>query len=273
MSGFFKPADYLSKDPATVDEREAKRLRYDAKQRAKLCRAMVRVTARRGYAGASVHEALRVAGYGKSAYYRHFEDRESCLLEAFERSAATLLGRVGAAAGDGDGPATRVGVGLQAFVEMLGGAPDLARVMLIEVRVAPRCREAQQRWLGRFAELLEGCLSADTSGADGEVARLVAGALLERLASGVRKEGRGKLAEALPDLAFIALAPYAGTEGAMTEMGRYREQLSRRAPKPRVTPDPERSKAERSPREELLARVETMSEEEAARARLIIEEG
>ncbi|HET6570523.1 MAG TPA: TetR/AcrR family transcriptional regulator [Solirubrobacterales bacterium] len=146
MSHFFDPADYLSEDPATVSEREAKRLWYDARQRAKLCRAMVRVTARRGYAGASVHDALRVAGYGKAAYYRHYENRESCLLEAFERCAATLLGRVSAAAGNGDGPATRVGPGLEALVDLLGGAPDVARVMLIEVRVTQRCREAQQRW-------------------------------------------------------------------------------------------------------------------------------
>jgi AcrR family transcriptional regulator len=159
MSRFFDPADYLSKDPATVREGKAKRLRYDAKQRAKLCRAMVQVTARRGYAGASVHEAARVAGHGMAAYYRLFQDRESCLLEAFERCAATLFERVVAAADVESELAGRIGAAMRALVDLLGGEPNVARVMLIEVRVTPRCREAQQRWLRDFAGLLGRCLS------------------------------------------------------------------------------------------------------------------
>jgi AcrR family transcriptional regulator len=274
MSGFFNPADYLSKDPAAVDEREAKRLRYDAKQRAKLCRAMVRVTARRGYAGASVHEAARIAGYGMAAYYRHFEDRESCLLEAFERCAATLFERVVAAESVEGVAGGRIGAALRTLVDLLGSQPNVARVMLIEVRVTQRCREAQQRWLGCFADLLARCLSADAARVDGEVARLVSGALLERLTSSVREEPRGELAEALPDLAFIALAPYIGVEAAAVEMSRYREQLPPRPPpRPRISPRPKKSKGGRmSAKEELLAEVETMSDGEAARARLILEE-
>lgn len=277
MSRFFAPADYLTKDHASVSVGKAKRLRHAAEQRAKICRAMVRVTARRGYAGASVHEALRVAGYGKAAYYRHYEDRESCLLEAFERCAATLLESVTAAVDEGGEVTNRIGSGLRALVDLLEDEPDVARVMLIEVRVAQRCREAQQDWLGRFTELLGECASADTAEADAEVTRLVAGALLERLASSLREKPKGKLAKALPDLIFIALAPYAGIEAAMAEMRRYRKPSSlarQQTPKPDPTGESKMPVAgERPPKEELLARVEALSDEEAARARLIVEEG
>lgn len=271
MSHFFDPADYLSEDPATVSEREAKRLWYDARQRAKLCRAMVRVTARRGYAGASVHDALRVAGYGKAAYYRHYENRESCLLEAFERCAATLLGSVSAAVDAEDGVANRIESALQALVAQLEDKPAVARVMLVEIRVAQGCREAQQHWFERFAELLRRCLSVDAPEMDGELARLLAGSVLERLTSSLREESGSHLSEVLPDLVFIALAPCVGVEAAMKEMDRHREDVPRRrAPKPRAI---NRSKeGVKSSKEMLRTQVETLSEEEAARARLVIEE-
>lgn len=277
MNPFFNPTDYLSKDTSSASEREAKRMRHQAEQRAKICRAMVRVTARRGYAGASVHEALQVAGYGKAAYYRHYENRESCLLEAFERCAATLLEGVIAAAEEGDDVASRVGAALGTLVNLLGDNPDVAQVMLIEVRVGRRCRDAQQYWLGRFGELLEKCIATDAAAPDAEVARLMTGALLERLALSLREAPKGELTETLPDLIFIALLPRVGIESATTEMSRYGKGLSlapRYTPRPDVTGESKRPAAgERSSKEELLARVESLSDEEAARARLIIEDG
>lgn len=179
---FFDPSDYLHGDPdEAASEREAKRLRREAKQRAKLCRAMTAVTAKRGYEGASIHETVGLAGYGKATYYKLFPTKEACLLEAFERCGDAIVAAVEEAIVGASDPVAKAEAGLGTLVEALAAHRDVARVALVEIRVAGApCREAQQRWLGRFEGLLQN-LSAEIE-PEAEAARLAVGAVSTILA-------------------------------------------------------------------------------------------
>jgi AcrR family transcriptional regulator len=94
-------------------------------QRERLMAAMVTVTAERGYEAATVADLLARSGVSRSAFYRHFANKEECfgatLGEILERSARAVE-----ASYDGRGSA------LEVFVALIVGQPEAARLCFVE---------------------------------------------------------------------------------------------------------------------------------------------
>jgi AcrR family transcriptional regulator len=63
-------------------------------QRERLLNGMARAVARRGYAEATVAEAIANAGVSRSTFYEHFADKEECFLAAFRELAPVLAGEL-----------------------------------------------------------------------------------------------------------------------------------------------------------------------------------
>lgn len=228
---FFDPHDYLERDPATAQTKvEAERLVREAGQRAELCRTMAKVAAERGFEGTGIYRVVGTAGLGSLTFYKLYESKEACLLEAFERCSEAIFARVEEAVRNGGVDfAQQVEAGLRELLELLAAEPDVARVVLVEIRVGgTACREAQQRELRRFGQLLElGCAARRCGPKEKETARMVVGAIAGFLTSEVSAGTPIDLGRVLPELSFIALAPYLGVEGAATEMRRRQEELIR----------------------------------------------
>lgn len=225
---FFDPHDYLERDPATArDKVEAARLVREAEQRARLCEAMTRLAAQRGFRAVYPQRVFGAAEVGSGTFYKLFEDREACLREAFERCAEVIFTRVATAAqASGDDFTRRLEAGLGELVDILASDPDVGRLLLVEIRVGDSgCREAQQRWLGRFAGLLEACRGAAAD--DDETARMVVDALVFLLGQRVADDGPRTLPQMLPELVFVALAPYFGTATAAAEQSLAAVRLPR----------------------------------------------
>lgn len=219
---FFDPNGYIHGDPAKAEtEFGARRLRREGRQRAGLCRCMAQVAARRGFEAATIDDAVRLSGFGKATFYKLFEDKDACLLEGFERCGEAIIARVAQRTRYGEEFAEAVEATLRELLRILAAEPDVARLVLVEVRVAgPRCREAQQRWLERFAGLLEDADLRSGPGAGEATARMTVGALAFLLASKVSREETAELPGMLPDLLYVALAPYLGTKAAAEMRGR-----------------------------------------------------
>jgi len=205
---FFDSADYLEADPAQAkSEREAERLRREAEQRAKLCEATTRLAARGGLEAATIQLAARSAGVGQGTYYKLYDSREACLREAFERCAATTLTRVEvAAAGSGGDLADRLEAGLRELLAVLDANPEVARLLLVEIRAGDDpCREARQGWLERFAGLLAAGRSPASPPRAGSTAWMTTAALASVLA--LRLENDEPLPGALGELVRIGSWP------------------------------------------------------------------
>lgn len=155
---FFDPESYLEGDPAAAAEpREAARLAREAEQRAGLCEALVRVAAREGYGATTIDAVVAERRLGKMTFYKLYSSLEAGLLEAFEVCARRIYERVTAAAEGRSGRKAKVEAGVAELLEVLSEWPEVARVALVEIRAGgAECREAQQRWLGKFGGLLEG---------------------------------------------------------------------------------------------------------------------
>jgi AcrR family transcriptional regulator len=177
---------------------------------------MTEVAARRGFEAATIEGAARGSGFGKATFYKLFGSKEECLLEAFERCAETILARVAEASRYGAGLPGQVEAALRELLEILAAEPDVARLVLVEVRVAGApCRKAQQRWLGRFAERLEEAGQQAGGERSQWTARMTVGALAFLLAW---KVGHGETAElaTMREELLRAVAPHFEAE-ARTE--------------------------------------------------------
>jgi uncharacterized protein (DUF2267 family) len=106
---------------------------------------------------------------------------------------------------------------------MLMAEPDVARLMLIEIRtMGPAGQERHRDALARFAQLLASVFdrgkarSAERAASAGMVAGAVASTLAQEVDAGRVDE----LKSLLPGLVFVALAPYLSPTTAVAELRR-----------------------------------------------------
>src|SRR3954463_13011779 len=125
-----------------------------APQRARLLDAMIDVVADKGYAAATVTDAVRAARVSRGTFYALFASKEACFIEAYRRSVDTLVGRIERAVRErhGDWPA-RLRAGLETYLQCLAETPRLARIWLLELHLAGEAARAERdATLRRFAD-------------------------------------------------------------------------------------------------------------------------
>jgi len=273
---FFDAKDYLGHEQAgAMTPAEAERLKREAAQRARLCATMTRLAARHGFAAVSAQQVFSAAELGSGTFYKLFADREACLLEAFERCAGTIFARVAAAEeAGGDNFASRLEAGLGELVDTLAADPDVARLMLIEIRAGDSgCREAQQRWLGRFAGLLAGGDHGNAAARSGSLARMTAGALATLSTLTIIEKGPEALPTILEELTDVGLWPQ---RGAKAEISVQAEGAAGDRDDRPAAPVPSKGRAARllrtrSQRLRLLAAMTALAGEKGYEATLLTE--
>jgi AcrR family transcriptional regulator len=123
-------------------------------QRARLVEGMIQAVAEKGYAAATVADAVRAARVSRGTFYAQFASKEECFLEAYKYGIDVIVERIRAAirAEQGDWVA-RLRTGLNAYLTTLAGEPRFARTHLFEVHMAgPRAGAARDQALRAFAD-------------------------------------------------------------------------------------------------------------------------
>jgi AcrR family transcriptional regulator len=188
--------------------------------RNELSLALAEVIGRKGYAEASIGEALERSECARAEFERHFADKEECFGAAQEILLERALDEVGGGF-ERPGPwLARVCEGLVRTVELCVSQPNLARAMLVCPAAAGAAAQGRAlEALEHFAELIEPVPElpehlpprATMMAVSG-----VAGLIGDQLAHG---EAAG-LAEQLPELTFALLVPLLGPAEASQQMGR-----------------------------------------------------
>jgi AcrR family transcriptional regulator len=121
-------------------------------QRRRLLAAMVEVAGEHGVQSASVGRVCARARVSRRTFYDVFEDREACLVAAFEWEVARIGARVsGACAGASDW-AGRIRAGLTAILACFDENPAVARLCVVEtLRAGAGVLEARGRVLDAIA--------------------------------------------------------------------------------------------------------------------------
>src|SRR3954452_20668266 len=91
-----------------------------APQRTRLLDAMIDVVAEKGYAAATVTDAVRAARVSRGTFYALFPSKEACFIEAYRRNVEVLVARIEAAPHEEHGYwRARLRAGLQAYLDRL----------------------------------------------------------------------------------------------------------------------------------------------------------
>ena len=131
-------------------------------QRARLLEAMVQVVADKGYAAATVADAVRAARVSRGTFYTLFASKEACFVEAYRHGVDVLDGRIDAAVREAGGD-WRDGLraGLRAYLDSLFAEPRFARMWITEIHAAGRAAlQERDATLQRFAARYGGSFRA-----------------------------------------------------------------------------------------------------------------
>ena len=123
-------------------------------QRVRLLDAMIDVVADKGYALATVADAVRAARVSRGTFYALFASKEECFVEAYRRGVDAVVGRIEEAVhAEGGDWRTRLRAALRAYLEHLAAEPRFARIWLMEIHLAgPAAQTERDATLRRFAE-------------------------------------------------------------------------------------------------------------------------
>ncbi len=104
-------------------------------QRERLFAAMVATVAEKGYEAATVADLVRLSGVSRSAFYRHFEDKQSCFLAAVEAIVDPMLSRLRV---DETAPsgAERARQAFETVVKAIVEQPAAAKMCVVEIYAA-----------------------------------------------------------------------------------------------------------------------------------------
>ena len=186
-------------------------------QRERILAALAECLYERGFAATTISMVSRRAGVSKGDFYKQFESKDVCFLEAYDDAVAQFYEGTVAACEGVDEWAAGVLAALAALLDLLAQRPAQARLVLVEgLRVGKGVYDRYQDALLSFvphlragAPALPGAVSAPAA-TDEAVVGGIASLLSRRVAAGEIEQ----LPDFLPEVAEFALAPYLGAAEA-----------------------------------------------------------
>src|SRR5262245_9111941 len=104
-------------------------------QRERLFAAMVATVADKGYEATTVADLVNLSGVSRSAFYRHFADKEECFLTAAEALIVPTLDAIKAGESGAAGE-ERTRKALEAFLTLIASQPGASKMCFVEVYAA-----------------------------------------------------------------------------------------------------------------------------------------
>jgi AcrR family transcriptional regulator len=109
----------------------------DRNQRERLFAAMVATVAEKGYEATTVADLVELSGVSRSAFYRHFEDKQECFLTAAEALIQPTV-EIMEQAERAESGKERTEQALEAFLKLVAAQPGASKMCFVEVYAAGR---------------------------------------------------------------------------------------------------------------------------------------
>ncbi len=186
-------------------------------QRTRIIQATALVTMEKGYANTTVADIVAAAGVAKDAFYRHFSDREQAFLEAQQYPSQHILDTMAAAYFSADQWPERIWRALDALLGLIAEHPALSHLRMVESysagAAAIRRAEDITRSFTLFLE--EGYRYGPATQALPRLySQAISGAIFEMVQRDVAAGHTAEVGLRLPQLSYVAIAPFAGPERA-----------------------------------------------------------
>jgi AcrR family transcriptional regulator len=192
-------------------------------QRRRLLLAIGEVLAEQGLEYASVGRICKRAGVSRRTFYDMFDDREACLLAAFEQATEWIAESVLPAYRGERKWNARIRAGLIALLELFDSTPGLARLCLVEtLRVGVEVSERRKHLLDTLVIAIDDgrSESKQASQLSTVVAQGVVGGVLSVIHDRLLEDGHPPLVELVNPLMGMIVHPYLGFAAARRELQR-----------------------------------------------------
>jgi AcrR family transcriptional regulator len=206
---------------APVGRRRLSRQELDRLQRGGIIEAATGVFAKRGFQATTVENIVSASNIGVGSFYAHFDNKEECLLAAYEEIVAAARSQIAAGVASETGWARKTLAALHELLALVAAEPLKARVALVEIQSGGPVA------LGRYGETLEFAIDslrvgrsvlavspAPSETQEAAVANGLAWLLAQRLVRGESKE----VELLFEEMAAVLLDPYLGSAGTRREM-------------------------------------------------------
>jgi AcrR family transcriptional regulator len=183
-------------------------------QRRRLLAAMVACVAEHGYERTSVGDVVELSGVSRTAFYRHFVNKEDCFVAAVDGTIEFATAAItGAYRNDGSWDVRLAGA-FNAYVGEILAQPAAARICLLDAFVAgPTAIDRANRGGTQFEQMIHQSFeqSPDHVGLPPLVIRGIVGGVRKVMATRLRLGQEATLAELAPGLGAWALSHRAPT--------------------------------------------------------------
>jgi AcrR family transcriptional regulator len=194
-------------------------------QRGRLLHATAEVMMVRGYANATVADIVAQAGVSRDVFYAHFADKQHAFLEAQQHPTQYILDACAAAYFSAREWPERLWRCLDALLGLIVADPAISHLRLVECYavgpLAIRRAEEITRFFTFFLEEGYG-YRRQANGLPHVYSEAIVGAIFEIIQRSVAHGEAAQLPRRIPQIVYIAIAPFAGHE----ETIRLLEQFS-----------------------------------------------
>jgi AcrR family transcriptional regulator len=195
-------------DAAELRERKLRpgrgtpRQEAERNQRERLFAAMVATVAEKGYEATTVADLVELSGVSRSAFYRHFDDKQACFLAAIEALIEPTLERI---AGDESVPAgiERARRAFDTLIELIVSQPAAAKMCIVEIYAAgPEGAALIDRTMGSLEALAKQLLAQvpDREDTPDELVHALVGGIQKVIHKRLYRGQEDQLLELVPQL-------------------------------------------------------------------------
>ncbi len=172
------------------------------------------VVAEQGYAGATIQDIARQSEMSPNTFYANFRDKREALLATIDSSTAQMAALAMSAYRRSPGWASGVRAMLGSALTFLASHPATANVLLVEIYAGgPEALSVRSRGMRELTRIIDAGASnnPDVPAITPEV---ISGGLLALARRQLLDQGAESLPTLAPVAAYMALAPYVGSEEA-----------------------------------------------------------
>ena len=171
-------------------------------QRDRLFAAMVATVAEKGYEATTVADLVELSGVSRSAFYRHYDDKQQCFLAAVEALVEPTLKRI---AGDESAPPgmERARHAFTSLIELIVSQPAAAKMCIVEVYAAgPEGAKMVDKTMDSATALAQRMLdqTSERQGLPPELVRSIAGGIQKVIHKRLYRGKEGELLGLIPQL-------------------------------------------------------------------------
>jgi AcrR family transcriptional regulator len=172
-------------------------------QRERLFAAMVATVAEKGYEATTVADIVRLSGVSRSAFYRHFTDKEECFLTAAEALVTPTMEVIERAEETSPAGEERTRQALEALLKLIASQPAASKMCFVEIYAAgPEGVAVVERTLDSFEKLVKG-LFEEIPGREempSTMIRAMIGGLQKVIHKRLYRDEEGELVKLVPEI-------------------------------------------------------------------------